>query len=269
MAKIPAATLKRLSTKVPKFRKILEQARGRDVNESDTVTIVTDILEEVFGFDKYSEITREYAIKGTYCDLAIKTSKRVEYLIEVKAIGIDLKENHLRQAISYASQEGISWVILTNGIRWEVHRVKVENRVESTNLVSFDFTALNPRKNEDQEILFLLCKRGVQKDIIDEFYEYRQSVNRYTVGAVILSEPVIEVVRRELRRIKNGLKVTSKEIENLIKEEVFKRDLVENEATKEATKSIRKALKKKSKAKPSNTKTKPDSDHGFKAFAGN
>ena len=66
MSKVPAVTLKRLNSAVPKFKKILEQAKERDVNESDTVTIVTDMLEEIFGFDKYSEITREFAIQGTY-----------------------------------------------------------------------------------------------------------------------------------------------------------------------------------------------------------
>ena len=198
MANIPTVTSKRISAALPKFMKVLAQARERDVNESDTVTIVTDILEEVFGFDKYTEITREYAIQGTYCDLAIKTAKKIEYLIEVKAIGIGLKDTHLRQAVSYASQEGIRWVVLTNGIMWQIHRVTVEDRVESTKLIEFDFTALNPRKKDDQEMLFLLCKRGVQKDLIDEFYEYRQSVNRYTVGAVLLTEPVISVIRREL-----------------------------------------------------------------------
>jgi len=113
MANIPTVTSKRIVAAVPKFRKILEQARERDVNESDTVTIITDILEEVFGFDKYAEITREYAIQGTYCDLAIKSAKKIEYLIEVKAVGISLKDSHLRQAVTYASQEGIRWVILT------------------------------------------------------------------------------------------------------------------------------------------------------------
>ncbi len=107
MANIPAVAAKRLSASVPKFRKILSRAKERDVNESDTVTIITDMLEEVFGFDKYSDITREFGIQGTYCDLAIKTGKRVQYLIEVKAIGLELRESHLRQSVNYASREGV------------------------------------------------------------------------------------------------------------------------------------------------------------------
>jgi len=87
MANIPAVVSKRLIANIPKFKKILENARKRDVNESDTVTIVTDMLEQVFGFDKYSEITREFKTKGLRCDFAIKSGEEIEYLLEVKAIG--------------------------------------------------------------------------------------------------------------------------------------------------------------------------------------
>ncbi len=249
MANIPAATIKRLVATVPKFKKILSQARERDVNEADTVTIITDMLEKVFGFDKYSEITREYAIQGTYCDLAIKSGKRVEYLLEVKAIGLDLKEAHLRQAVNYASHEGIKWIVLTNGINWEIYRVNVDQKVQNQKLFAFDFSELNPRKKEDQELLFLLCKRGVQKDLIDEFYEYRQSVNRYTIGAVLLTDPIINAIRRELKGLKTGLKVEAEEIIEMISSEVVKRDLIESEAAKEAHKQVTKALKQKLKSK--------------------
>ena len=256
MATIPAATRRRLVSAVPKFKKVLQRAAERDVNESDTVTIVTDILEEVFGFDKYSDITREYAIQGTYCDLAIKTGKKVDYLIEVKAVGISLKDTHLRQAINYAAQEGIRWIVLTNGLTWEVHRVSVENRVDSSKLIEFVFTDINPRKNDDQELLFLLCKRGLKKDLIDDFYAYRQSVNRYTTAAILLSDPVISVVRRELRRIKTGLKVSNEQVEDLLLNEVLKRDVVESDPAIEAKKAVQKALKKKLRAKTSHKRSK-------------
>ena len=254
MANIPAVAAKRLTASVPKFRKILGRAKERDVNESDTVTIITDMLEEVFGFDKYSDITREFGIQGTYCDLAIKTGKRIQYLIEVKAIGLELRESHLRQSVNYASREGVKWVVLTNGINWEIHRVHVDEKVQSERLFAFNILEMNPRKKEDQDLLFLLCKRGVQKDLIADFYEYKQSVNRYTIGALLLSDPILTVVRRELRRLKTGLNVDVEEIGEMMAAEVLKRDLIEGEAAKEAQKQVTKAMKLHEKAK---TKAKP------------
>ena len=255
MSNISTVVVKRLTSAVPKFKKILEKAKERDVNESDTVTIITDMLEEVFGFDKYSEITREYAIQGTYCDLAIKTGKRIEYLIEVKAIGLDLNDKHLKQAVNYAAREGIKWVVLTNGIKWEIHRITVENKVQNEKLFIFDFIEMNHRQADQQELLFLLCKRGTQKDLIDDYYEYRQSVNRYTVGALLLTDSITSVVRRELRKLKPGIKVYTEEIKSLVHDEIIKREILESEAGIEASKQLSKFLKKQERAKKQNKTT--------------
>ena len=255
MSNIPAAVVKRLTTSVPKFKKVLAKAKERDVNESDTVTIITDMLEEIFGFDKYSEITREFSIQGTFCDLAIKTNKRIEYLIEVKAIGLELNDKHLKQAVNYASREGIKWVILTNGMMWEMHRVSLDGKVENEHIFTIDFTAINAKQKEQQELLFLLCKRGIQKDLIGEFYEYRQSVNRYTIGALLLTEFVANVVRRELRKLKPGIKVDIAEISNLIQNEVIKREILESEAGVEANKQVTKFIKKQEREKTKSKKT--------------
>ena len=148
MANIPGAVTKRLIATVPKFRKILQAAKERDINESDTVAIVTDMLSDIFGFDKYSEITREYAIQGTYCDLAVKTGKGIEYLIEVKAIGLELNDKHLKQTVNYAAREGVKWAVLTNGIEWEIHRVTLDDKVNSERLVTIDITEINPRSKD-------------------------------------------------------------------------------------------------------------------------
>ena len=89
------------------FQPIPSAAKSRDAGEADTSTIVKDLLSEIFGYDKYSEITSEYMIKATYCDLAIKLEGKLQLLIEVKAIGLDLKDNHAKQAVDYAANQGV------------------------------------------------------------------------------------------------------------------------------------------------------------------
>ena len=110
---IPKKVADRLAAGLKRFKPVLDAAKDRDVNESDTSMIVTDMLAEVFGFDKYSEVTREYAIRGTFCDLATKIEGQLQTLIEVKAVGIGLRENHVKQAVDYAANQGVEWVILT------------------------------------------------------------------------------------------------------------------------------------------------------------
>src|SRR4051812_28189310 len=99
MATIPARVASRMAAAVKRFQPILQSAKNRDVNESDTLMIVTDMLSEMFGYEKYAEITSEHAIRGTYCDLATLLEGRVQMLLEAKAIGIELKDSHVKQAI--------------------------------------------------------------------------------------------------------------------------------------------------------------------------
>ena len=65
---------------------MLESARTRDVNESDTAVIVSDFLTDVLGYDKYEDVTTEFAVRSTFCDLAVKRGGHVQYLIEVKPL---------------------------------------------------------------------------------------------------------------------------------------------------------------------------------------
>ncbi|MEE8578105.1 MAG: restriction endonuclease subunit R, partial [candidate division Zixibacteria bacterium] len=78
MATIPKKAAERIVKGASKFKRILKMAQDRDLNESDTVSIVTDMLDEIFGYDKYTEITTEFAIRGTYCDLAVKIKDKVQ-----------------------------------------------------------------------------------------------------------------------------------------------------------------------------------------------
>ena len=53
MAKLPKRAATRIAAGLKRFQPILTSARSRDVNESDTAVIVTDLLHDVFGYDKY------------------------------------------------------------------------------------------------------------------------------------------------------------------------------------------------------------------------
>ncbi len=245
MIKVPSKVADRLAAEISKYQKVLTAAKDRDVNESDTVTIIVDMLSEVFGFDKYSEVTSEQAIRGTFCDLAIKLDGKIQYLIEVKAVGLGLKENHLRQALGYGAGNGVPWIVLTNGLDWEIHRVKFEQPVSHELVCAFNLAELKPKKEEDQAKLFLLCKEGLVKSAIDDFHDHIQSVNRFVIGAIILSEPVIAVIKREVKRVAAGGKVTDEEVSSIIRGEVLKRDIVDSDAATDAVKLVKKAQKQK------------------------
>src|SRR5262245_14856977 len=120
---VPKRVCDRMIAGMKQLRPIIEQQRSRDVSEADTVTLVKDLLADVFGYDKYADLTSEHSIRGTYCDLAIKIDEKLAQIVEVKAIGISLEDRHVKQAVDYSANAGVDWVVLTNGIVWRLYHV--------------------------------------------------------------------------------------------------------------------------------------------------
>jgi hypothetical protein len=248
MASIPKKVAERLVSGLKRYQPILAAAKARDVGETDTVTIIKDMLADVFGYDKYSELTSEYAIRGTFCDLAVKLDGKLSTLIEVKAIGIDLKEQHVKQAVDYAANQGVDWVLLTNGIRWCVYHVLFTRPIQTELVVDIDFSVLSARSDADIELLYLWCKEGWQRSALGDFHTQKQALSRFFLGAMVLSDSVLEVIRRELRRVSPDVRIDIDQIRTVLANEVIKREVMEGEKADEAKKKIAKAVSKATRA---------------------
>jgi hypothetical protein len=243
MTTIAAKVADRLASGLKRFAPILTAARARDVNESDTSMIVTDLLADIYGYDKYSEVTRELAIRGTYCDLATRIDGKFQMLIEVKAIGLELKESHAKQAVDYAANQGVEWVALTNGNLWKVFRVIFAKPIDAELVLDIDLLALNPRNANDLEKLHLLTRESMLKSGLYAYHDHQQATNRFYLAAVVLSDPVLDTVRRELRRVSDA-KVELDELREALKLEVIKREVLEGDKAESARRKVTKAAGK-------------------------
>ncbi len=244
MVAVPKKVSERLIAGIKRYQPILNAARSRDLGEADTVTIVKDMLADVFGYDKYAEVTSEYAIRGTYCDLAIKIDGTLQTLIEVKAIGLDLKDPHVKQAVDYAANQGVDWVLLTNGMCWRVYRMVFAKPIDMELVVDIDFCALNARSAPDLELLYLWCKEGWVRSVLGDYHVQKQALSRFFVGASLLTDPVLEVLRRELRRISPEVRIDIDQIRQVLADEVIKREVMEGDKAEEARRKIGRAAGK-------------------------
>lgn len=247
MINIPVKTKERITKGIKKFQKILITAKNNDINEADTVAIIKDMLDEIFGYDKYSEITSEYAVKKTFCDLAIKKDNEPYMLIEVKAIGIELKDAHTKQALDYGANAGIDWIVLSNGMCWKVYKVIFAKPIETELIYEFDISELNTRKDADIEMIYYLAREAIakskSKDLLDEFREQKQLVSRYMIGQLLLTDDMLNALRRAIKKISPSTRVLPEEIKHVLENEVIKREVFEDEHCKDAKKRIQKAVR--------------------------
>jgi len=241
VTKLPKKFVDRVSLNLKKYQKIAQTQQRSDVAEANTVTLVKDILADVFGYDKWEELTGEHQIKATFCDIAVKIGGQLRLLIEVKSAGTSLADGHLQQVINYGAHQGIHWLILTNAVEWRLVKISVANQISHEVVASVSLLDVNVRKAEDLELLYLFAREGLTTDAMDQFHQQAQLLNPHTVSAIVRSEPVLTALRRELRRLFPEVKVSVEDLALLLETDVLKRETLEGERAKDAATRIKKA----------------------------
>jgi predicted type IV restriction endonuclease len=223
LPKWEAAARERARTAVRKFARPLADLVERDANEGDTRLLVTDFLCEGLGFDKYEDLTTEYQVKGEFADYGVRIDRQMVAFIEVKRCTQKLGIRQLRQVQMYAVNEGVEWMILTNGQVWQVWHltgglpVVVDLALEIDLLSEVTSTA-------KANALFHLSKEAIKRRLLDELWKAKAATAPRSLAAVLVSEPVLEAVRKEVRR-RTTYNSDVREIEKIIRADVVRVEL--------------------------------------------
>lgn len=212
----------RLRTALRKFNKPLNDLHGRAANEGDTRMLVTDLLREGFGYDPYDDLTTEYQVRGEFADYGVRIDGELIAFIEVKRVGTKLAAKQLRQVEMYAVNEGVEWAILTNGAQWQVYHLGNRTPIEIDLALDVDLAGEQTVGQKTDE-LFYLTRESMKRRQIDELWQARRATAPKSLAQVLISDPVAEAVRKELRR-KTGQRVDRAEIARLLRDTVIHPD---------------------------------------------
>jgi hypothetical protein len=218
------AARERVRVAIRRFNKPLADLVERDANEGDTRLLVTDFLCDGLGFDKYEDLTTEYQVKGEFADYGVRIDKQLIAFIEVKRCTQKLGMRHLRQVQMYAVNEGVEWMILTNGQVWQIYHLTgglpvVIDMALEVDLLSEDSLA----HKADQ--LFYLSKDAFKRRLLDDLWKAKAATAPRSLVSVLLTDTVIEAVRKELRR-QTGYNSDASEIQRALKADVIRADLL-------------------------------------------
>jgi hypothetical protein len=72
--------------------------------------------------------------------------------------------------------------------------------------------------------------------------------DRYLIAAILQSEPMLNVIQREIREINQSAEVDSTQLAGILRNEIFKRDLIESDEAKTAIVKVNKIIAQKEKA---------------------
>jgi predicted type IV restriction endonuclease len=215
----------RLRAGIRRFSKPLADLVSRDANEGDTRLLVTDFLCDALGYDKYTDLTTEYQVRGEFADYGIRIDKELVGFIEVKRVATKLASKHLRQVEMYAVNEGVEWLILTNGANWQVYHLSPGMPVEIDLALDVDLLADGHHAHKVDQ-LFHLSREALKRRVIDDLWKARRATSPKRLAQIALSEPVVEAVRRELRK-QTGYATDVAEITKLLRTTVMRPECFE------------------------------------------
>ncbi|MHB9004186.1 MAG: type I restriction enzyme HsdR N-terminal domain-containing protein [Coriobacteriia bacterium] len=200
---------------IRKYKSVAQKARSNGAKESDTRMIVSSMVNDALGWDAFDNLTGEYRIKGSFADFVIRNNGKHFAIIEVKAVSSKLNENHLYQAVSYASSEGVEWVILTNGAEWKLYRVLFTKPVAHQLVfeVSLIDEAMKPKEKSD--LLYLLTPEAQRKDELEAYYQRQCAICPDNVAKLLLSESVLNKLRGEIKN-DSGYRIALDELADIL-----------------------------------------------------
>lgn len=209
-----------------RFARPITDLVARDANEGDTRLFVTDFLCEALGYDKFEDLTTEFAVRGEFADYGVRIDKQLVAFIEVKRAAQQLNARHLHQVETYAVKEGLEWVILTNGQSWRTYHVSVATGQQISTQLVFEVDLLGDETpTRKTEHLFHLHRAALKHRTIDEVWKRIDATSAKALAGALLKEPVLDALRKEVRRV-SGYNAELTEIRAVLSGNVIQPDLL-------------------------------------------
>lgn len=186
-----------------------------DLDESGTRILINTFLSDVLGFIPIEEIRTEYMIKGTYADYMVQTNGIRHFVVEVKALSLALSAKHLRQAVNYAANEGIDWVLLTNGKVFEFYRILFNKPIEEVKVFTIDINDTSKLKSQI-EFLQYIHKDAIKNKSLEVLWNKTSALDPKNIASLLCSEQIISFIKKSLKE-KHEVKYNEVDIEAAIK----------------------------------------------------
>ena len=118
-------------------------------DETRTRQVLIDPLLQELGWDVSDPdmVELEYRVGQQRADYALISNGQPVAVIEAKRLGRDLEDDEIMQVLNYANRDGIDYMIVTDGDKWEMYEVFKRGTLEERLLMKFQLSQQLPHKN--------------------------------------------------------------------------------------------------------------------------
>lgn len=200
---------KQIKKIVPQIKNAAEQR----LNESNTRILLDRFFTDILGY-KIEEMKAEVKIQGRRADYVLAVGDKDILIVEVKKAGMQLKEDQIFQATSYAAYSGMKYVLLTNLCEFILFKVNTDGIVNFEVIFSIDL--LSDFDIKDIKNLALISRYGMTKpELLEILYEQSVATGVENIARLLLEGEVLDVIKNMIKR-ENNCEVTNEQIQESI-----------------------------------------------------
>ena len=108
--------------------------------------------------------------------------------MEVKRVATKLAAKHLRQIEMYSVNEGVEWIILTNGVDWRAYHLTGGLPVVIDLALDVDLFGDGTATQKANQ-LFYLSRDSLKGRQIDELWKAKRAQSSKSLASVLVSDP--------------------------------------------------------------------------------
>ena len=205
-----SAQIKLLEKNLKEYKKRFLTRDHEGLDEASTRLMINNFLIDILEYAEFEEIKTEYNISGEYADYVIQIGRKKHFIVEVKSISLDLNDKHLRQATNYAINEGIDWVLLTNGNTFILYRILFNKPISIKKVFEHDMSKEKNLQSASKDI-HLLSKKSIEKNELEKHWERFEVVEPTGLSNLLYHKAVVTSIRRVMRQ-KTDLSFSEEEV---------------------------------------------------------
>lgn len=188
-----------------RYSAAFQEARDRAANESDTVMFLIKFFEEVLGWNAFKgEITKEVPVNDRRCDIALKSGGQIRFLVECKAVSLkSLSSKNIEQAENYAAHAGVHWVILTNGVEWQLFHLSFLDGEGIKHDLAFSINLIEELESCPEalvEKLSMLEHTELSFGSLEKYWTQKKALSAASVVRAMFCQDILNRIRKELGR---------------------------------------------------------------------
>ena len=227
MVKLPSKIKKAIGLQLKQFYPVIQnlKSRGTRTSEDDARIALNDMLNDVLGYDKYTELRTEQREKAGRLDYVLKLTEgpyaskkdKIDCVIEAKAIHQDLAPKYVDQTLTYCLTTNTKYFILTNVRQWHLYKIKPaqkETRPDAELIHEVDFTQPNNMEALAEEF-YILSRASYLAGNWERVATLKRATNVNDIFTILLSQKAIKLVTKLLSEI-HGVRIPEELVGEII-----------------------------------------------------